>query len=480
MLSQCEETTIYGSKDLGLEPEKPSQIEQSQDVALAFPSAEGFGQDATGGRGGKVLFVTNLNDSGTGSFRWAVQQSGARYILFKVSGTIALKSKLVVSNGDVTIAGQSAPGDGICIKDYPVILDADNIIIRFMRFRLGDAAAQQADALEARFHKNIMIDHCSISWSSDETATFYQNENTTLQWCIISESLTNSVHEKGSHGYGGIWGGRKASFHHNLFAHHQSRTPRFGERANEAFALTDLVDMRNNVIYNWGANGCYGGEAMNVNMVNNYYKPGPATPNSKKERIISIDKNLNPEAEVYDIWGKYYIVGNKVEGSQRATDDNWTYGVKNQFHSKYGDITDAVLNTIKISQPHDIFDNVTTHSADEAYQKVLASCGASYKLDAVDKRILEEVANRTFTFTGSNGSKNGIIDSQEDVGGFPVLNQTESPLDSSEDGMPDEWKKLKGLDISKDLSTVRQLSTAYDNVEVYLNELVKEIVEKQI
>lgn len=480
MLSQCEETTIYGSKDLGLEPEKPSQIEQSQDEALAFPSAEGFGKDATGGRGGKVLFVSNLNDSGTGSFRWAVQQSGARYILFKVSGTIALKSKLVVSNGDVTIAGQSAPGDGICVKDYPVILDADNIIIRFMRFRLGDAAAQQADALEARFHKNIMIDHCSISWSSDETATFYQNENTTLQWCIISESLTNSVHEKGSHGYGGIWGGRKASFHHNLFAHHQSRTPRFGERANEAFALTDLVDMRNNVIYNWGANGCYGGEAMNANMVNNYYKPGPATPNSKKERIVSIDKNVNPEAEVYDIWGKYYIAGNKVEGSQRATDDNWTYGVKNQFHSKYGVITDAVLNTIKITQPHDIFDNVTTHSADEAYQKVLASCGASYELDAVDKRILEEVANSTFTFTGSNGSKNGIIDSQEDVGGFPVLNQTESPLDSSEDGMPDEWKKLKGLDISKDQSTGRQLSTAYDNVEVYLNELVKEIVEKQI
>ncbi|WP_341228102.1 pectate lyase [uncultured Arcticibacterium sp.] len=480
LLSKCEETTIYGSKDLDIAPEKPSSIKQSQDELLAFPSAEGFGQDATGGRGGKVLFVTNLNDSGTGSFRWAVQQSGARYILFKVSGTIALKSKLVVSNGDLTIAGQSAPGDGICIKDYPVVLDADNIIIRFMRFRLGDAAAQQADGLEARFHKNIMIDHCSISWSSDETATFYQNENTTLQWCMISESLTNSVHEKGSHGYGGIWGGKKATFHHNLFAHHQSRTPRFGERANEAFALTDLVDMRNNVIYNWGANGCYGGEAMNVNMVNNYYKPGPATPNSKKERIVSIDKNLSPEAAVYNIWGKYYIAGNKVEGSQRATDDNWTYGVKNQFHSKYGVITDAILNIIKISQPHDIFDNVTTHSADEAYLKVLAACGASYKLDAVDKRILEEVANTTFTFKGSNGSENGIIDSQEDVGGFPVLNQTESPIDSSEDGMPDEWKKLKGLDISKDQSTGRQLSTAYDNVEVYLNELVKEIVEKQI
>lgn len=453
----------------------PAPVEED---AFAFPGAEGFGRNATGGRGGKVIYVTNLEDSGPGSFRKAVETFGPRYILFKVSGTIELKSRLNIRNDDVTIAGQTAPGDGITIKDYPVVIDADNVIIRFMRFRMGDEAEQQADALESRFHKNLIIDHCSMSWSTDETVTFYANENTTVQWCFITESLRNSVHEKGEHGYGGIWGGRYASFHHNLLAHHDSRNPRLGEEAGKAFALTDLVDLRNNVIYNWQGNSAYGGEAMNVNIVNCYYKPGPAT--TKDERIIAIDKNKNEGTEVYDIWGKFYIAGNYIEGSTRATEDNWTYGVFNQFHHSYGTVSEEEKDAIRIAEPHDIGGNVTTHSAQVAYERVLDYGGASYERDAVDERVAQNVRNTSYTSEGSNGSRNGIIDSQSDVGGWPQLESTEAPVDTSGDGMPDEWKEEHGLDPEKDQANGNDLSTAYDNVEVYINSLVESITENQL
>lgn len=452
---------------------------QVQEEAFAFPGAEGFARKITGGRGGKVLFVTNLNDSGAGSLRAALQTPGPRYVLFKVSGTIALKSNLDIINGDVTIAGQSAPGDGICIRDYPLRISADNVIIRFMRFRLGDVAKQEADALESRFHKNIIIDHCSMSWSVDECMTLYANENTTLQWSIIAESMNNSVHSKGAHGYGGIWGGKHASFHHNLMANHESRNPRLGEAAGDAFALTDLTDLRNNVIYNWGNNSCYGGEAMNVNIVNCYYKPGPATPASKKERIFSIDKNKDASTAVYDIWGKYFIDGNYIDGSTRATDDNWSYGVYNQFHGSYGSVSAADKAAMKRATEHPTNGNVTTHSAQIAYEKVLDIAGASLARDAVDQRIVEHVRNGTFTANGSGGSINGIIDSQADVGGWPVLNSLSSATDSSGDGMPDDWKTAQKLDANLKQANGRDLSSAYDNVEVYLNSLVQAIVEKQ-
>lgn len=451
--------------------------EQADEEAFAFPGAEGFGRNTTGGRGGKVLFVTNLNDSGEGSFRAAVNESGPRYIIFKVSGNIELKSRLSVSNGDLTIAGQTAPGDGICIKDYPMVINADNVIVRFLRFRMGDEAAQEADALESRFHKNIIIDHCSLSWSTDETATFYANENTTLQWCFITESLRNSVHDKGAHGYGGIWGGKRASFHHNLLAHHDSRNPRLGEPAGDAFALTDLVDLRNNVVYNWRGNSAYGGEAMNVNIVNCYYKPGPAT--TKTERVIAIDKNKNEGTDVYDIWGKFYIDGNYMEGSTRATDDNWEFGVYNQFHSSYGTVSEEDKAAMRLSDPHDIENNVTTHSAQEAYEKVLDYAGASLERDAVDTRIVGEVRNASYTYEGSNGSTDGIIDTQADVGGWPTLESVEPPKDTSGDGMPDDWKTEMKLEAEEDNPNGNELSTAYDNVEVYINSLVKEITENQ-
>ncbi|MGS2761666.1 pectate lyase [Sinomicrobium sp. M5D2P9] len=458
-----------------LEEQQTNPIEEE---ALAFPGAEGFGRDATGGRGGKVIKVTNLNDSGPGSFRSALETEGPRIVVFEISGNIALQNRLVIRNGDITIAGQTAPGGGICIKDYPVVVAADNVIIRFMRFRMGDEAQQEADALESRFQKNIIIDHCSMSWSTDECATFYSNENTTVQWCFITESLRNSVHGKGSHGYGGIWGGKNASFHHNLLAHHDSRNPRLGERVDESFALNGLTDLRNNVVYNWGNNSAYGAEAMNVNIVNCYYKPGPATPHSKRERIISIDKSLDDNSPVHNTWGKFYVSGNYVEGSDRATEDNWEYGVYNQFHNKYN-ITEGEKESLRLSSPLDVQDNIITHTAQEAYEKVIQFGGASINRDEVDKRIADEVIHGSYTFEGSNGSTNGIIDTQGDVGGWPELQIVEAPKDTDGDGIPDAWEEANGLDPLVADSDNRDLSTAYDNIEVYANSLVKVVTDGQ-
>ncbi|SFU15270.1 Pectate lyase [Algoriphagus locisalis] len=441
----------------------------------AFPGAEGFGQLTTGGRGGKVYIVDKLTDDGSaGTLRHAINQSGKRTIVFHTGGTIQLKSKLQINFGDITIAGQSAPGDGITIRDFPVVINADNVIIRYLRFRMGDESEQQADALEARFHKNIMIDHCSLSWSTDETATFYANENTTLQWSIISESLKNSVHEKGSHGYGGIWGGKNASFHHNLLAHHDSRNPRLGEEAGKAFALTDLADVRNNVIYNWGSNSAYGGEAMNVNIVNNYYKPGPATPTgSKRNRIVSIDKNKNEGTEVYNIWGKFFVDGNVIEGSTSASQDNWTYGVLNQFHNSYGTVSQADIEGLRLTAPHPINDNVTTHSGEKALELVLLHAGSSLKRDEVDLRILDDVKNNSYSFEGSLGSTNGIIDSQTDVGGWPDLEAGEPVVDTDRDGIPDAWEKANELDpnLATDAAKIKP-GTPYTYLEIYLNSLI--------
>ncbi|WP_426475875.1 pectate lyase family protein [Chryseobacterium balustinum] len=444
---------------------------------ISFPGAEGFGRFTTGGRGGKVLFVTKLTDDGSeGTLRYVLEQKGPRYIIFKTAGTIYLESPLRIKEGNVTIAGQTAPGDGITVANYETFVAADNVIIRYMRFRMGDKKKYEGDALGARFIKNLIVDHCSMSWSTDETVSIYVNENTTLQWCLIAESLRNSAHQKGAHGYGGIAGGKFASFHHNIYANHDSRNPRLGEYAGSKFALTDLTDFRNNVIYNWGHNNVYGGEGMNVNMVNNYYKPGPASMN--KKRIVAIDKNEKPETEVYNIWGKYYINGNVSEGNPDVTTDNWNLGVFNQMKPAYN-LTNADKNEIKMNQPHDIQNNVTTHSAEEAYEKILKIGGASLVRDAVDLRVLKEVKNGTFTYTGSLGSKNGIIDSQNDVGGFPDLKQGKVLLDSDNDGMPDEWEIKNNLDPKTANANGKDLDKNYDNIEVYINDLVKKITDKQ-
>lgn len=426
-----------------------TQLTHQPDQVVAFPGAEGFGKFTTGGRGGNVFIVTTLEDSGPGSLREALQAQEARTIIFAVSGTITLKSELIIRSGNLTIAGQSAPGDGICLRNYPVSVRADNVIIRYMRFRMGAEAGQQGDALGAIKHKNILIDHCSMSWATDECASFYDNTNFTLQWCIISESLNASVHEKGEHGYGGIWGGQGASFHHNLLANHNSRNPRFCGSRYSKQPDKEIVDFRNNVIFNWGINSAYAGEKGNHMMVNNYYKPGPATPESKKSRIV------NP----WQPYGKFYVAGNFVESNAVVSSQNWQGGVQCDH-----------LDSVRSDTPFYPVD-IKEQSARQAYAAVLSHAGASFRRDAVDQRITEQVKSGK-AIMGKN--KNGIIDSPSDVGGWPALKSLPSPVDTDRDGMPDSWEKTHRLN-PKDPAdaTTQTLSSGYDNLEVYLNALVK-------
>ena len=424
---------------------------------LAFPGAEGFGRYTSGGRGGKVIEVTNLNDSGTGSFRAAVEADSARTVIFRVSGTIVLDSKLTIRNGDITIAGQTAPGDGICIKDEQFTVAADNVIIRFIRFRPGDEKQKELDALGGVRQKNIIIDHCSMSWGIDEVVSFYDNEDFTMQWCIISESLYDSFHSKGKHGYGGIWGGIGASFHHNLLAHHTSRTPRFCGSRYHGEPEQEIVDFRNNVIYNWGFNSAYGGEAGSQNMVANYYKAGPAT-NSReiKYRIVSPSHD-----DQYGPFGRWYIDENYVDGYPNITANNWAGGVQGD----YSETATRVYEPIPYA-------TIITQSAEDAYELVLSDVGAILpKRDSVDMRIIEETRTGTATYGGiwGQGGK-GIIDSQTDVGGWPTLHSVPAPTDTDHDGMPDDWEieyNLNHLDPSDNIEDNN--NNGYTNIEEYLN-----------
>jgi len=462
-------------------PEKPIPV---QETAIAFPGAEGAGKLTTGGRGGKLIKVTNLNDAGAGSLRAAIEQTGARMIVFEVSGNIELKSRLQIKNGDVTIAGQTAPGDGICIQNHEVNIAANNVIVRYLRFRLGDTnvATIEADAFWGRDLQDVIIDHCSTSWSIDETASFYHNKNFTMQWCMVTESMNNSGHSKGAHGYGGIWGGSPATFHHNLIAHHTNRNPRFdgGLRYSNGSGTgvgqfgTDKVDYRNNVIYNWSGNSAYGGENGEYNIVNNYYKPGPATPSSRNKRIMQVSKDNAtgaPNPSVYGIgYGTFYIAGNFVAGNPAVTANNWSGGV--DYDSG---ITEAM---VKSATPFASIE-IPAHTAEQAYEAVLSYAGASYKRDEVDTRIANEVRTGTATYKGSVSGISGIIDTQKDVGGWPVLNSTPAPKDTDGDGMPDDWETAKKLDPKVANPNGKDLSTGYDNIEVYINELVKSITENQ-
>jgi hypothetical protein len=421
----------------------------AQNKVIAFPGAEGFGKYTTGGRGGKVIMVTNLNDDGPGSLRKAIQVKEPRIIMFAVSGNIELASPLSINYGNVTIAGQSAPGYGICIKNYGLHVGADNVIIRFLRFRLGDEKKYEGDAIGGtKGNSNIIIDHCSISWSTDECASFYRNKNFSMQWCIVSESLNNSIHAKGAHGYGGIWGGMKASFHHNLLASHSSRLPRFSGSSTTPNSPDELVDFRNNVIYNWMENNTYGGEKGRYNMVNNYYKPGPAT---KKSRLAQI---VNPSSPL----GKFFIAGNYLYGNEGVTADNKT-GVKANH-----------LDSVFVDRPFET-EAIREQSAEQAYKLVLAGAGASFRRDAVDVRVVEEVRTGK-SLSGKN--RNGIIDSPKDVGGWPVLASLPPPADADQDGIPDAWEKDHGLNANDPADAGKQtVQQGYDNVEAYLNSLVK-------
>ena len=476
----------------------------AQDKQLAFPGAEGFGRFTTGGRGGNVYHVTTLEDNGKttleGSLRWANAQSGPRTIVFDVSGTIMLKKELRISK-NTTVAGQTAPGDGICIANYPVTLD-ENVIVRYVRFRLGNEAlktnpsAHEGDGLGAMDKKNIIVDHCSVSWSIDECLSVYGSKDITVQWCISSQSLVAAGHSKGNHGYGGNWGGSGASYHHNLMIHHTSRTPRLGPRPGTQ--TDERMDMRNNVIYNWGGNGCYGGEGMNVNIVNNYYKPGPGTlkrSTTIQQRIAAIGirttsytkhdtESPNQWDVMWHVWGKFFVDGNVNALHNEVTEDNWTYGIYNQVSQKDVDNTfdEAVKDTMRLDEPIP-FLATTTHSAEKAYELVLKYAGASLHRDALDEIMVSDAQNGEATFTGS-GNNEGFINSQDDVESviptiWPELKQEESKTDSDGDGMPDEWEDAHGLDKSNKGDGKAIGESGYTNLEVYLNSLVADITSAQ-
>jgi pectate lyase len=412
----------------------------------AFPGAEGFGARATGGRGGSVYEVTNLDDAGPGSLRDAVSQPN-RTVVFHVSGTINLKTRLSVKQPNITVAGQTAPGDGICLRGKELfIADTHDVIVRFIRSRPGDELKQEHDSLTIWNAQNVIIDHCSLSWSTDSVNDVVKGAgNVTVQWCILSEPLNNSVHVKGAHGYGTGWDGRiingtggGGSYHHNLIAHCDSRSPRIGY-FNQG---RGLIDVRNNVIYDWGKLSGYGAEGDDVNYVANYYRPGPSS------------RHLGSFFELWKDDAKMYVAGNVYEGDEAIARDN-AKGIT------YRDGVKPAQNIV--AKPFDDA-GMNTEPAEQAYQRVLAAAGAVLpKRDAVDQRIVNDVKNRT----------GGVINSPNDVGGWPELRSTSPPVDSDHDGMPDDWEAKHGLNPNDpgDGPKPATEGAGYTNLEVYLNEL---------
>ena len=457
--------------------------------ALAFPGAEGGGMYTTGGRGGKVIHVTNLNDSGEGSLREAIRQSGKRIIVFDVAGIIELDSQLKIENGDVTIAGQTAPGDGICIKNYSTVVAADNVIIRYMRFRLGNKVltGEGEDCIWGRRQDNIVIDHCSMSWSIDECASFYGNANFTMQWCILTESLRNSNHPKGNHGYGGIWGGENASFHHNMLANHDSRNPRFDhpeiyENPSDPDRRGN-VDYRNNVVYNWGSNSTYGGEGGHFNMVNNYYKQGPAS----RDREYFIDANGIYTSNGTDYGYPYlYMSGNYYYDYPDMTAQDGVYWHDDETNTP-PDPSRLLAAYLPVTGPAGQAAYTTTHTAEDAFGLVCQFGGASLRRDSVDERACSDAESGTATYPdGGNGSEGGIIDTPSAVGGWPDYTATTEELDAvtdtDGDGMPDWFETQFGLD-PQDPGDGAAVSLdkygRYDNLEMYLHYLVRGITASQ-
>ena len=453
-------------------------------VARAFPGAEGGGMYVTGGRGGKVYHVTKLTDDGSeGTLRYGIEkESRPLVIVFDVAGVIPLAKALKIQNGNLTIAGQTAPGDGICLKNYNFRIAASNVILRFMRFRMGDEAKTEDDALNLYTGDNniqdVIIDHCSLSWSTDECGSFYGMTNFSLQWCILSESLRNSIHEKGKHGYGGIWGGANATYHHNLLAHHDSRNPRIDH--DYVSTLKGPVSLINNVIYNWGDNSCYGGESKpgsdfkKYNIVNNYYKPGPATASGKVRFLDPTTNCKNCDSAHPDqvVPGHFYMSGNTMDGNDGYTADNWS--------GKATTASAGLIATIKADTffRYEKESALSLHNAQDAFDKVVGFAGASLKRDAVDERVTRETKDGIFTFNGSNGSGKGFIDTQSDVGAWPSYNGTKV-TDTDGDGIPDTIEDAWGLNknIAADGAAVTlDKNGRYTNLEMYLHFLVKDVV----
>lgn len=511
--------------------------------APAFPGAEGHGRYVTGGRGGRVVHVTNLNDSGTGSFREAVK-SGNRIIIFDVAGIIALKSDLKIAD-NITILGQTAPSPGITLRYYTVQPGSNNII-RFLRIRRGQEKNinDGADATWQRYKTGIIFDHCSFSWSIDEVASFYDNNNFTMQWCTVAESLTNPGHSKGAHGYGGIWGGKLASFHHNFVGHLMNRGPRFngarygwtGYTSNKDYSTyqwkntvqAENVDFRNCVMYN--AQGtCYGGPGGGqINIVNNYYKAGPSqsltsktlngikvSVSTGKERgsqeritLVTLSNKSNSDEdhpELYDMTSRYFINGNTTETTKDSVTKNQDWkgisydkGIPSQngeYYSPdaknfYGDnvahvtISGKSCVKIKMDTPAPTGD-VTTHSAAEAFSKVLTYSGASLYRDEIDARYMEEAKTGTAKYKGSITKSPGIIDKVSDVNGYTEANfgtaTRPADFDTDKDGIPDAWEIANGLDpndAADALTYSLDSKGYYTNLEVYANSLVEDIMKQ--
>ncbi|KAA2239838.1 pectate lyase [Chitinophaga agrisoli] len=447
----------------------------------AFPGAEGAGMYTAGGRGTPaspttVFEVTNLLDDGQpGCLRYALTAAANyRTVVFRVSGTIHLNAQLSIKD-NTTIAGQTAPGDGICVADWPVRISGNNVIVRYMRFRMGDKNQQKLDsngkpvdgsggddAFGGTGPNNIIVDHITVSWSTDEALTIYRGDNLTIQWCLISEPLNYSYHfEAGDsnyeqHGYGGIWGAKHGSMHHNLFAHCRNRNPRFSGVSTYKPATIGIenVDFRNNVIYNWGINTVYGGEGGNYNVVNNYYKFGPNTGNGVKYRIC------NPGKSAAFPFGKWYVDGNYVDGSAANTANNWS-GVS---------VEDTAL--VKVTMPFNVGHTTQTQTAPDAFTAVLAKAGCSLpRRDTLDQRIIDNVRNRTGHIIDVQGNYPHATPYAQTVTAWPTLKATSAPVDSDHDGMPDSYETAHGLSPANAADRNVYAANGYTNLENYLNSL---------
>jgi hypothetical protein len=453
----------------------PSDFDPNLSQIIAFPGAEGFGKFTTGGRGGQVLKVTNLNDSGPGSLRAAIDTRGARIIVFEVSGNIKLKSFLKIRHGNITIAGQTAPGEGITIQDYSLeVGDVKNVIIRFIRSRHGDLANVEGDSFEAQRVSDMIIDHCSFTWGTDETCSLTDVQNTTIQNSIIAEGLNNSVHSKGRHGYGSIMGGNGFSLIHNLWAHFEIRMPSLASGS-----VPSLMELKNNVIYNWQSRSSNNGSKVSANLYANYYKPGPAT---KASGGHTPQNYLWPSGNSTNPYGKFYLESNKLEGRSTIESNQWA-GVRLEST----ELTNTYLESLKNKDQNGNLVPFQTPlrlynqniSADAAFLHILNNAGANLFRDEVDQRILNDVKNGTITAKGSKTGLLGIIDSQRDVGGWPLLKSLPAPLDTDQDGIPDAWELNNNLNPNKSNDREYNLSPYYTDIEVYINSLVVNVVRSQ-
>ncbi len=470
----------------------------AENKLLAFPGAEGGGMYTKGARAAEnfeIYHVTNLDDSGDGSFRDAVSQSN-RIIVFDVAGNIMLENKIIVKSSNLTILGQTAPGEGVCIGGNSVQFEyADNIIIRYLRFRSGEGSYE--DSLGGKGCSNVIIDHCSISWSVDELLSWYGSTDFTAQWNIISEALRKSTHAKGTHGYGGLWGGTNASFHHNLLANNESRNPRIGSTETLRASVPDteaLIDVRNNVIYSWSKNAGYGGEnGVRVNFVNNYFKP---TDIAIVHTFYEFYSGRNSCIDGVDSQSTtLHLSGNVMEGMKDLTDDNYKgldffsngqyWWIKRENISEKGVVMHGFEETDKevpeVLLPNDQYLSdypVKTQTAEEAYTDVLKYAGASLHRDTIDERVVKNVKNGVYP-NGSNGSI-GFVDSVYDVGGWCWLQGGKKPEDTDLDGIPDSWEDNNGLDKNDPSDAAQISSSGYTNIELYANSLVESFTEIKV